>query len=111
METSPATTAVYVTVPDKETGKKIASALLESRLAACVNIIPGVESMYWWDGAVQTDSELLLMIKTRQALVSDLAAKVQEVHPYDTPEVIAVPITSGSAEYIRWLVESTVAPS
>eukprot|EP00238_Polyblepharides_amylifera_P000320 CAMPEP_0196574184 /NCGR_PEP_ID=MMETSP1081-20130531/3954_1 /TAXON_ID=36882 /ORGANISM="Pyramimonas amylifera, Strain CCMP720" /LENGTH=111 /DNA_ID=CAMNT_0041892131 /DNA_START=191 /DNA_END=526 /DNA_ORIENTATION=+ len=111
METSPATTAVYVTVPDKETGKKIASALLESRLAACVNIIPGVESMYWWDGAVQTDSELLLMIKTRQALVSDLAAKVQEVHPYDTPEVIAVPITSGSAEYIRWLVESTAAPS
>ncbi|KAK3244392.1 divalent ion tolerance protein CutA [Cymbomonas tetramitiformis] len=99
--------AIYVTVPDKETGKKIASALIESKLAACVNMIPGVESMYWWEGKVETDQELLLMIKSRQSLVNEVTAKVNEVHPYDVPEVISVPITGGSDKYLQWLADST----
>mmetsp|Transcript_34117 Transcript_34117/g.65173 ORF Transcript_34117/g.65173 Transcript_34117/m.65173 type:complete len:169 (-) Transcript_34117:101-607(-) len=105
----PAAVAVYVTVPDKDTGKKVATALIESKLAACVNMIPGVESMYWWQGKVETDQELLLMIKSRASLVDQISAKVQAVHPYDTPEVIAVPITEGSAPYMKWLIESTIA--
>jgi len=82
--------AVYVTVPDRGAARAVAEALLgagETRLAACVNIIPGVESMYWWDGAVQTDSELLLMIKTRRELLPALTREVVRVHPYETPEV------------------------
>jgi len=86
----------------------VAAALIESKLAACVNMIPGVESMYWWEGKVETDSELLLMIKSRASLVNALTAKVKAVHPYDTPEVIAVPITGGSDAYIQWLLDSTV---
>ena len=89
-------------------GRKVAAALIESKLAACVNMIPGVESMYWWEGKVETDSELLLMIKSRASLVNALTAKVKAVHPYDTPEVIAVPITGGSDAYIQWLLDSTV---
>jgi periplasmic divalent cation tolerance protein len=86
----------------------VAAALIEGKLAACVNMIPGVESMYWWEGKVQTDSELLLMIKSRASLVETLTAQVKAVHPYDTPEVIAVPITGGSDAYIQWLLDSTV---
>lgn len=77
----------FVTVPSKDLGSKIAAALVERRLAACVNIIPGVESVYWWEGKVNTDAELLLKIKTRKALVPALTAAVVELHPYDTCEV------------------------
>ncbi|CAK9232855.1 unnamed protein product [Sphagnum jensenii] len=98
---------VYVTVPNKETGSKLAHSIIENKLAACVNQIPGVESTYWWQGKVETDSELLLMIKTRQSLLQQLTDHVTANHPYDTPEVIAVPITGGSHKYLQWLAEST----
>jgi len=65
--------------------------------------------MYWWDGKVNTDTELLLMIKSRASLVEELTAKVKAVHPYDTPEVIAVNITGGAPDYLKWLVDSTKA--
>ena len=100
-------TACYVTVPDHATATKLANLLLESKSAACVNIIPHVESMYWWDGKVQTDKELLMMIKTRSNLVEAVTKTVKNSHPYDVCEVIAVPITAGNEPYLNWVREST----
>ena len=102
--------AVYVTVPNREVAKELASGLLEGKLCACVNVIPGVESMYWWEGKVETEQELLLMIKTRAALVPELTAHVVQHHPYDTVEVISTPITQGNAPYMQWIMDSTKAP-
>ena len=98
---------VYITVPSKDVGRNIASELLNARLVACVNMIPAVESMYRWEGEVQTDEELLLMAKTRSALVNDIAKRVTDLHPYDLPEVIAAPIAGGLQGYLDWVVSST----
>lgn len=100
---------VFVTVPTKEVAHRIAHNLVESKLAACVNIIPGLESVYVWQGKVATDAELLLKIKTRRALVAQLAAAVKELHPYDECEVTAVDVTGGSDSYLDWVRDSTKA--
>lgn len=99
--------AVYVTVPSAEAGKAVASKLISDKLAACVNMIPGIQSMYWWEGKVEVDQELLLMIKSRAPLFDALSKAVVEAHPYDVPEVIAVPITNGNKGYLDWLASST----
>ncbi|KAH7524935.1 hypothetical protein FEM48_Zijuj06G0172000 [Ziziphus jujuba var. spinosa] len=98
---------VYVTVPNKEVGKKLAGSIVNEKLAACVNRVPGVESVYLWEGEVQTDSEELLIIKTRQSLLDALTQHVKANHPYDVPEVIALPINGGSLQYLEWLKNST----
>ncbi|KAJ4701425.1 Protein CutA chloroplastic [Melia azedarach] len=98
---------VYVTVPNKEAGKKLAESIVKEKLAACVNRVPGIESVYEWNGEVQTDSEELLIIKTRQSLLEALTEHVKANHEYDVPEVIALPITGGSQEYLEWLKNST----
>lgn len=98
---------VYVTTPSKEIGKGLANSIISNRLAACVNQIPGIESTYWWNGKVVSDTEVLLMIKTRESLFNALSRHVKANHPYEVPEVIAVAITEGSKEYIQWLKEST----
>lgn len=137
----------FCTVPSKEVAHKIAASLVESKLAACVNIIPGalaaacrvdgmagfrgaqpcvrlraprararlpapppgLESVYSWEGRVQTDPELLLKIKTRAALLPQLSAVVQGLHPYDTPELLAVQAAGGSEKYLNWVLDSTQA--
>lgn len=99
--------AVYVTAPTADDGKAIASKLINEKLAACVNMIPGIQSMYWWEGKVETDSEVLLMIKSRAQLFDALSKVVVDTHPYDVPEVIAVPITNGNKGYLDWLASST----
>ncbi|XP_056844170.1 protein CutA, chloroplastic isoform X2 [Raphanus sativus] len=98
---------VYVTVPNREAGKKLANSIVREKLAACVNIVPGVESVYEWEGKVQSDSEELLIIKTRQSLLESLTEHVNANHEYDVPEVIALPITGGSDKYLEWLKNST----
>lgn len=98
---------VYVTTPSREVGKELANSIISNRLAACVNQIPGIESTYWWNGKVVSDTEVLLLIKTRESLFNALSTHVKANHPYEVPEVIAVPITEGSKEYIQWLKEST----
>ena len=85
----------------------LAAGPSHARLVACVNMIPAVESMYRWEGEVQTDEELLLMAKTRSALVNDIAKRVTDLHPYDLPEVIAAPIAGGLQGYLDWVVSST----
>ncbi len=92
-----------MTVPDAETGQRLARALVEEGLAACVNRVPGLRSVYRWQGAVQEDAEELLIAKTRSDLVPALAKRVSALHPYDLPEVIALPLVGGSAAYLDWL--------
>ncbi|PKA59500.1 Protein CutA, chloroplastic [Apostasia shenzhenica] len=98
---------VYVTVPNREAGKKLAESIVQEKLAACVNIVPGIQSVYWWDGKVQTDSEELLIIKTRESLLNSLTEHVKSHHEYDVPEVIALPINGGNSKYLEWIKNST----
>lgn len=98
---------VYVTAPSAEVAKGLARQLVTRRLAACVNIVPSVTSVYEWEGKIEEDSECLLMIKTRNDLVADLTSFVEEEHPYDVPEVISVPIEGGSEKYLVWIASET----
>lgn len=106
----PEAVVVYVTVPDQATGESIASSLVERHLAACVNIVPGLTSVYWWDGKVNKDPELMLIIKTQARLLDTLTTEVKKLHPYDECEVIALPIVGGSRSYLNWVKESTKQP-
>jgi periplasmic divalent cation tolerance protein len=96
---------VLVTAPDAEVGTRLARAVVEERLAACVNLVPGVRSIYRWAGAVQEDDEVLLVIKTREDRVAALSRRVHELHPYELPELIAVAVLGGSERYLAWLRE------
>lgn len=87
---------VYVTASSKEEGDKIAQQLITGRLAACCNVIPGITSHYVWQGSLASDQEVLLIMKTRMALIQRIAARVKELHSYSLPEVIALPIAGGS---------------
>ncbi|GIL53098.1 hypothetical protein Vafri_8782 [Volvox africanus] len=98
---------VYVTVPNAQVGEDLAAKLVEAKLAACVNILPGLTSIYTWKGKVEKDSELLLIIKSRHELLTELTAFVRANHPYDEPEVIALPILGGSPSYLQWLMDNT----
>ncbi|XP_073271922.1 protein CutA, chloroplastic isoform X2 [Primulina huaijiensis] len=88
-------------------GKKLAESIVKERLAACVNRVPGVESIYEWKGEIQTDSEELLIIKTRESLLEALTEHVKANHEYEVPEVIALPIIGGNLQYLEWLKNST----
>jgi periplasmic divalent cation tolerance protein len=100
---------VLITVPSRETGQVIANLLLERKLAACVNIISPITSIYTWEGQPHTDEEALLIIKTRLDLFEErLIPAVQAVHPYDVPEIIALPILMGSRKYLEWMDEATI---
>ncbi|KAL3504847.1 hypothetical protein ACH5RR_034688 [Cinchona calisaya] len=98
---------VYVTVPNKEAGKKLAESIVKEKLAACVNRVPGVESVYEWKGEIQYDSEELLIIKTRESLLEALTEHVKANHEYEVPEVIALPITGGNLQYLEWIKNTT----
>jgi len=99
---------VLVTVPNKEVARSVAHHLVENRLAACANIISTVESIYSWEGKIQQDEEVLLLIKTRMELVEgSLIPAVKSIHPYEVPEIIALPVTAGSQSYLNWISEVT----
>ncbi|PIA56292.1 hypothetical protein AQUCO_00700552v1 [Aquilegia coerulea] len=98
---------VYVTVPNTESGKKLAASIVKEKLAACVNRVPGIESVYEWKGEIQTDSEELLIIKTRESLLNPLTDHIKANHEYDLPEVIALPILGGNLPYLEWIKNST----
>jgi periplasmic divalent cation tolerance protein len=97
----------FVTAPDAETAAGIARALVEERLAACVNLVPGVRSIYRWEGRVEEASETLLIVKTRAERAHDLEARVRALHPYDLPEVLRVAAAGGSAAYLAWVLRET----
>jgi len=98
---------VLVTCPDPATGERLAESLLEEKLAACVNLIPGLTSLYRWEGKLCRDAESLLLIKTRHGKLAALTRRVKALHPYALPEIVALPIVQGSTEYLRWLQDST----
>ncbi|KAH8241688.1 hypothetical protein KR038_003565 [Drosophila bunnanda] len=93
----------FVTTPDRESAKKLARSIIERRLAACVNIVPQIESIYVWEGKVNEDNECLMMIKTRTERVDELSKFVRENHPYSVAEVIALPIQNGNLPYLNWI--------
>jgi periplasmic divalent cation tolerance protein len=90
--------------------REIAAALVESRLVACVNIVPLVESVYWWDGTVEHDEEALLVIKTTRAAVAPTIEALRAVHPYENFELVALDIAAGSPPYLRWIADAVRLP-
>ncbi|WP_028578265.1 divalent-cation tolerance protein CutA [Desulfomicrobium escambiense] len=100
---------VYMTAPDLETARRIGRTLVERRLAACVNILPSIESMYWWDGSVQSEVETAFVVKTKGDLYERLQACVLGMHPYELPCIVALDIDRGHAPFLRWIDEQTGA--
>lgn len=98
---------VYMTTADRAEAEKIGRVLVETRLAACVNMLPGMRSLYWWKGAVETGSETVLIAKTRRSLLDALTAKVRQLHSYKVPCVVALPIQGGNPDFLAWLEEET----
>ena len=98
---------VFITAPSEDEAARIARALVESRLAACVNIVKNIRSIYSWQGNIEDDSEVLMLAKTRMDLFHELSNKTKELHSYDVPEIIALPIIDGAEDYIKWLNDST----
>jgi len=97
---------VITTLSTEQEAAELARALVESRLVACVNIIPKARSIYRYDGVIQDDNECLLLMKTRTDAYSRLAERVRDIHPYEVPELIALPIDRGSADYLAWVGEN-----
>jgi periplasmic divalent cation tolerance protein len=95
---------VLVTAGSQEEAEAIGAALVAERLAACVNIVPGITSIYRWQGEVHRDGEWLLVVKSRRDVLDELVQRVRELHSYDLPETIALPLVGGSAPYLAWLV-------
>jgi len=102
---------VFVTAPNTEVAAAIAHAVVGEKLAACVNIVPGLRSIYTWQGKPCDDAEVLCIVKTRRALFPALRDRVAALHPYEVPEIIALPISDGSAPYLAWLQHETKTPS
>merc|ERR1719187_818868 len=93
----------FVTAPNADKAKEIAGGLVSHKLAACVNIIPGITSVYEWEGKIETDSEVLMMIKSRTSRLEELTEFVKKNHPYDVCEVITTSIEGGNQEYLKWI--------
>lgn len=97
---------ILVTAANKKEARRIAKGLINSKLAACVNIIGGVESCFWWKGKIDSAKEVLLIIKSRKEKVLKVIRLVKSIHSYEIPEIISLPITAGFKPYLRWIDES-----
>jgi periplasmic divalent cation tolerance protein len=100
------TIVVYVTVSSLREGRKLTDVLIQERLAACVSMVPSVHSTYWWKGKVERAREVLLVIKTRSEKFSRLARRIQAIHSYSVPEILALPVVRGNQAYLQWLRQS-----
>ena len=99
---------LLVTASNTEEAHKIANELLGQRKVACVNIVPRVSSLFWWQNKLESADESLLVIKTKASLLNDIVASVSQIHSYDVPEIIALPVQSGSKDYLDWIEEVTI---
>jgi periplasmic divalent cation tolerance protein len=97
---------VLVTAPDLKTARRLARAALDARLIACANLVPKLESHYWWKGKIESGAEVLLLLKTDKARLARLEKLILTAHPYDTPELLVLNLTRGTERYLRWLGES-----
>ncbi|MGE4297864.1 MAG: divalent-cation tolerance protein CutA [Desulfovibrionaceae bacterium] len=98
---------VYMTAADTAEAERIGRALVEARLAACVNVLPGMRSFYWWDGAVRTGDEAVLVAKTTRSRMDALTTAVQRLHSYEVPCIAALPIVDGNAAFLDWIRDET----
>jgi periplasmic divalent cation tolerance protein len=98
---------IFVTCPNEKVAKKISKNLLKKRLVACVNLIPKIKSMYWWEGRIEESCETLLLIKTEENLFNSVKGEVVKQHPYEIPEVVCVRMDRGNKEYLKWIKEVT----
>lgn len=102
---------VYVTAPDRATAARLARRMVESRLAACANILPRIDSVYWWEGRLETARETAFLLKTRTRLVPRLTTELRRLHPYECPCIVALPIVAGNPGFLRWIdAETRPAP-
>lgn len=106
MQTAKNLRLVLVTAPDLETARKLATVVLEAKLAACVNLVPGLESHYWWQGKLDHSAEVLLLLKTSVRRLPALERLLLQLHPYDTPEIVALPVLTATARYRHWWLAS-----
>lgn len=99
---------IISTIDDRSRAEEISNTLVRERLAACVNIVPGITSYYRWKGEVEKDSEIIMLIKTTEEESQRVLARLKELHPYKTPEALLIDITGGLPDYLKWLEESVV---
>ena len=99
---------VFMTAEKKEEAENIASAMVEKRLAACAQLLGPIRSTYWWEEKIETSDEWLCIMKSRKDLFEKLEKGIREMHPYDVPEIVALPIVSGSRDYLEWLGQETL---
>jgi len=107
MDDAAATTVVFSTAPSAGEAERLARALLQERLIACASLVPGVTSLYRWQGAVQKDAEVLMVMKTRRGRVPGLLERLSALHPYEVPEALALPVVDGLPAYCRWVMDET----
>jgi periplasmic divalent cation tolerance protein len=100
---------IVSTTDSQALAEKIADKLLKQKLAACVNIIPNVQSRYWWQGKINSAEEFILLIKTAQHLFNEVALTIKQIHSYECPEIISIPIAAGSEDYLNW-IKSSIKP-
>ena len=96
----------YITARDQEEARRIGETVVREKLAACANIIPSMQSIYWWKGSIEDERESLLMLKTKKALAARLIKRVKELHSYEAPCVDIIPVTDGNKDYFKWIEES-----
>src|ERR1700690_3376002 len=101
---------VLVTAPDLKTARALVKAALQAGLIACANLIPKIESHYWWQGKIESGAEVLLILKTQKSKLAALEKLVLTKHPYDTPEFVVLPLSAGNKKYLDWLAENTRQP-
>jgi len=99
--------AVFMTAPSEETAAHIARSLVEDRLAACVQVLPGITSFYRWEGKIEEAAEWLILAKTTAERFDELKAKIESIHPYEIPEIVAVEVADGAQNYLKWVEEET----
>ncbi len=98
---------VYITCANIEEAKKIGREIVEKRFAACANIIDKIDSFYWWEGKLQEDKEALIIAKTRSSLVNELIKKVKDIHSYECPCIVTLPVLEGNTDFLEWIIEET----
>jgi periplasmic divalent cation tolerance protein len=110
MEAFMSETFIYITCPDESEAETLGAMLVEKRLVACVNILPGMRSLYWWQGKVERAEEAVLIAKTREELVPKLTEAVKAAHSYEVPCVVSLPITGGNPDFLSWIRDETEGP-
>lgn len=98
---------IFITTKDTAQARTVARKLLDDKLAACVNVVSGVQSLFWWEGKVDEAAEVLLVVKSRKKLFAKLQRAVRAAHSYQVPEIIALPIVAGNKEYLNWIKQTT----